>query len=68
MNDKPDWKDAPEWARFLAMDMNSCWWWYQEKPTMNLSTSEWEAKKRSLIQVAKINVPLWQETLEERPQ
>jgi len=25
---KPDWKDAPEWANYLAKDENSEWWWF----------------------------------------
>lgn len=29
---KPDWKDAPEWATYCAMDDNGSWWWYENKP------------------------------------
>lgn len=29
---KPDWKDAPEWAQWLACDEECGWWWYQKKP------------------------------------
>jgi len=29
---KPDWKDAPEWARWLAMDDDGSWWWYSIRP------------------------------------
>ena len=29
---KPDWKDAPEWAQWLAMDINGDWWWYEGQP------------------------------------
>ena len=34
---KPDWKDAPEWARYLAMDKDGTWWWYEIKPNSNQS-------------------------------
>lgn len=29
---KPDWKDAPEWANYLAMGPDGIWWWYEFKP------------------------------------
>jgi hypothetical protein len=29
---KPDWKDAPPWANYLAMDNDGGWFWYQNKP------------------------------------
>lgn len=29
---KPDWKDAPEWANWLAMDDSGAWYWHEEKP------------------------------------
>lgn len=29
---KPDWKDAPEWAQWLAMDEDGSWGWYSHKP------------------------------------
>lgn len=29
---KPDWKDAPDWANWLAMDADGEWWWYERKP------------------------------------
>lgn len=33
---KPDWKDAPEWSNWLAMDPNGLWCWYEYEP-------EWES-------------------------
>ena len=30
---KPSWKDAPEWAQYLALDtLGGDWYWYQERP------------------------------------
>lgn len=29
---KPDWKDAPEWAQWLAQDSCGAWWWFKRKP------------------------------------
>lgn len=29
---KPDWKDAPEWAQWLAMDECGTWCWFAGEP------------------------------------
>jgi hypothetical protein len=29
---KPEWKKAPKWAQWLAMDLDGEWWWFEEKP------------------------------------
>lgn len=31
---KPDWKDAPEWATYLAQDKDRGWWWYEKQPVV----------------------------------
>ena len=33
---KPDWKDAPEWAQWLAMDEDGVWVWYENKPVLKV--------------------------------
>lgn len=38
---KPDWKDAPEWANWLAMDGNGRWYWHENKPHPLKFTEEW---------------------------
>lgn len=37
---KPDWKDAPAWAQYLAQDFNGEWFWYENKPYMG-DMSDW---------------------------
>jgi hypothetical protein len=32
---KPGWRNAPEWANWLAMDKDSRWYWYEEEPVKN---------------------------------
>ena len=32
MANKPDWKGAPEWANYLAQDMNGVWYWFEFEP------------------------------------
>ena len=39
---KPDWKDAPEWARWLAMDGSGEWWWFEESPKWRAYGMDWE--------------------------
>lgn len=29
---KPEWKDAPEWAGYLAQDGCGAWYWFEYKP------------------------------------
>lgn len=31
---KPSWDEAPEWAKFLAMDQDQTWTWYAARPRM----------------------------------
>jgi hypothetical protein len=38
---KPDWKDAPKWAQWLAMDSDGEWWWFEEKPRLVLYHDFW---------------------------
>lgn len=34
---KPDWKDAPEWANYLAMDNDCEWYWFESEPAWMLA-------------------------------
>lgn len=62
---KPNWKDAPEWVSYLAMDEDGRWWWYENSPTRNKSV--WR-KESGRTELAKSNHFIdWFETLEERP-
>ena len=62
---KPSWKDAPEWAQYLAMDENGEWWWYSEIPAVMSDNSTWTI---GLCQTgARVRNPGWRDTLEKRP-
>lgn len=59
---KPDWKDAPEWAKWVAMDDDGDWYWYEEEPIpMNLNFV------RSAGRMALAAKPFWRGTLEAKP-
>lgn len=61
---KPDWKDAPEWANWLAMDEIGAWWWFRVKPLKN--HTEWI--DRYGLKYAHARVRGWEDTLEPRPE
>jgi len=41
IENKPEWKDAPKWANYLAMDGDGQWFWYEKQPTWDNSRKEW---------------------------
>lgn len=61
---KPDWKDAPEWARYVAMDSDGRWAWHEEKPHMY--SGLWESRAR-VRYVEFQEPPEWRDSLERRP-
>lgn len=69
---KPEWSEAPEWANWLAQDLNGSWYWYASRPSEGVT--HWRAADvtgQSLVpSVARYkgnDEPEWKETLEERP-
>lgn len=62
---KPDWKDAPEHAQFLAQDGNGDWYWYEKRPVWG--GIDWQTDGYSWIAQFPPN-PSARKTLEERPQ
>lgn len=62
---KPDWKDAPEWAEYVAMDSDGHWWWYQLEP--KYVCGEWtEPSKHGLVAIVN-NLLGSLDSLEKRP-
>lgn len=64
---KPDWKDAPDWADWLAQDKDGEWFWYDLQPNLNFSRDSWEVHMDGDCQMAKENIENWMDTLEKRP-
>jgi len=60
---KPDWKNAPEWANYLAQDEDSRWWWFSSKPKEG-DTNWYESEGKSYMASTSKN---WTESLEQRP-
>lgn len=61
---KPDWKDAPEWANYLAMDADGYWYWYENLP-WKCADLAW----RTVGQCQRVSqdANLWKDSLEKRP-
>ena len=63
---KPDWKDAPEWAVWLAQDADGEWWWYQMRPH-KVFEHIWYAGGRAAAICKDQRSHKWENTLEARP-
>lgn len=61
---KPDWKDAPEWANWLAMDGDGAWFWYESEPAEN-QCGFWNTKNGMFERVE--NIKGWDKSKEKRP-
>ena len=59
---KPDWKDAPEWANWLAMEEDGSWYWHENKPI--LGNVMWFVNGK--YGEATLGLK-WRESLEQRP-
>ena len=67
---KPDWKDAPDWANYLAMDSDGSWHWYASKPKLDFYDNTWEVDPDSddlSTEEAFDPRDRWLDALEERP-
>lgn len=64
MPNKPDWKDAPEWANWYAEDHSGEKYFYECEPTPD---SEIKCFRISSGRFAKIVNDEWINSLEQRP-
>lgn len=64
---KPDWKDAPEWANWLAQDGVGYWYWYEQEP-VTVDNQLWISPSGWVYFVSEGEPNRkWYETLEQRP-
>lgn len=64
---KPDWNEAPEYAQYLAMDHNGCWYWYENKPELRSSSLRWNDCGGQYDLAEDADDPEYSTTLEPRP-
>lgn len=60
---KPEWRDAPEWANYIAMDEDGTWWWFENEPRK--VGNGWNFGGQSSLVFFEYSE--WSETLERRP-
>ena len=60
---KPDWKDAPEWVNYLAMDSDGEWFWYECSPRSG--PMSWIVSEGDHTYAG--TEPYWRGTKEARP-
>lgn len=63
--DKPDWSEAPEWARYVAQDKSGEWYWFEHEPKKE-SGGYWYLDRRA-GQTEQAHKEEWTLTLESRP-
>jgi hypothetical protein len=63
---KPDWKDAPTWANWLAMDADGDLYWYEKRPARSIPREKWIRDGGQMVLAGEITP--WDETLEQRPE
>lgn len=69
---KPLWKDAPEWAMWLAQDKDGWWSWWNKQPVPEDRAESW-SQGDPMIDWQYLDVSVgdlpdnWKEQLEERP-
>jgi len=61
---KPNWKDAPAWAQWLAQDEDGEWYWYENEP--QILANMWVASPGRTISCLLASDD-WCESLEQRP-
>ena len=61
---KPDWKDAPEWANWLAMEGDGTWYWFELEPDIGHDYT-WKPRK-GRCEYSGMASP-WSDNLEKRP-
>ena len=67
LHNKPDWKDAPEWASYLAQDDTGEWWYYENKPVHSDVGGFDSSKGLSKEYSSGLVFGDWNYTLEEKP-
>lgn len=60
---KPSWDDAPEWAKYMAMDEDGAWYWYEDEPYPSILKEEWAND----MKFERVAIADWRLTLESRP-
>lgn len=61
---KIDWEAAPDWAKYVAMDADGEWYFYEKKP--ELHSCSWNTNRR--YEYITTEADNWDKSLQERPE
>ncbi len=64
---RPHWKDAPQWAQWLAQDADGEWFWWESMPILVVGAQKWTAGGRKKWARTTPNYNPFGLTLEKRP-
>lgn len=71
LQNKPSWKEAPEWAQWLGQDEDGVWYWHGEEPNSKGEDVNgccyWMSRGLSDISCRGELLGDWRDTLEKRP-
>lgn len=65
---KPNWKDAPGWAQWLAQDADGVWYWYESQPRVLDGPQAWDTQTGRFLQALRLVDEGWDKSLEQRPE
>jgi hypothetical protein len=66
-NLQPDWRYAPEWAKFWAIDSDGGACWYEVEPQYDIEDECWSISEEFVGRQAPAPDPDWSQTLRRRP-
>jgi len=67
-NKTPDWKDAPSWANWLAMDSDGFWYWYENRPFAGNKIFRGDGTFVNVSEDQELVISdNWKESLQQRP-
>lgn len=61
------WDEAPEWARWAAMDEDGDWWWYSEEPTIRSISYSPDNIRDACLQFNHAMHTNWRKSKQARP-
>lgn len=63
---KPEWKNAPAWANYLAADVDGAWYWFEDRPIPGIVAWRNSTHDGRFVEACTTN-EYWKDSLEARP-
>lgn len=68
----PAWAIAPQWARYVAMDSDGQWWWFERCPYQDDEgaggrNTRWDSEEGRMERaITRLYIPSWESSLHQR--